>query len=246
MARVQAARPGVLRQQRRRPQLLRVPQLRRLAARQRHQPRPRLLRDLPLPTATRQVVQRRHRADRQRLVHAPLHLRTVRAQTPHDLRDLLPVRVPQQHPRPLHPPDRLRPRTRHRPQLPPRVVRQLQRPALLRNHAVPPWTREQTIPAIMPASQSYGKWHFGNEPLGDCTCTQSMQSLTGVQLTPPPAAPKPTLGRSAARNPPGRCCSALCRGPLPGLGRWPAGLPWGRRSRWCRRRRSSRRRRGSG
>jgi hypothetical protein len=107
----------MLRQQPRRPQLMRIAQILGLATGQIDQPSPGLDGDRGLPAGSRTVVQRRHHARRQRPLDAALHglvMHTLRPANREERR-LLAIRL--QHPRPHHPCRRFRPRARDHAQL---------------------------------------------------------------------------------------------------------------------------------
>ena len=94
LAHVPGQQPG-------RPQLLRIAQILRLDAGQRHDPGPRLRSDPPRTALARQVGQRRQSPQLQPLVDAALHLGPVRAQFPCDRRHAPAVGIGEQDPRPF-------------------------------------------------------------------------------------------------------------------------------------------------
>jgi hypothetical protein len=110
---------GVAGQKPRRPQFVRIAEVLRLPASQRHQPCLGFKRDRRLSAGPRAIVERSHRAFDHRALDAALDGLVMQPKPPTNRKERLVFTISQQYPRPFNPACRLSSRLRYRSQLPP-------------------------------------------------------------------------------------------------------------------------------
>jgi hypothetical protein len=108
---------GMAGQKPRRPQFVGIAKVLRFPARQGYQPCLGLKRDRRLPTGTRAIIERSHRAFSHRTLDTPLDGLMMQSQSPTDCKERGIFSISQQYPRPLDPARRLSSRLRYRSQL---------------------------------------------------------------------------------------------------------------------------------